>query len=125
MLAGLAIVLTGIGAAAGLVVAGFQVYLLVVVGSTVRDDAFIDTLLRVLDLEGTYLTFAAVAILALAAALSALAYGAARTGRGSRAAGWAVAGLVVPALFVDWIAIAYPAALLLFGLSLVRGDSPT
>lgn len=126
VIAVLGIVLTGIGAVAGSGVAAFQVYLLAVLGpaSDAQGEAFIDVLLHLLDLRMTYLWFGTVAGLALLAALSALAYGAARTGRGSRTAAWAVAVLPVPSIFIDWISWAYLIVVLLFAVSLMRLTFP-
>lgn len=120
--AALGMALSGIGAAAGVGVTAFQVYLLawLAVTSDVEGDAFLDVFLRVRDLEIWYLAFAAVAGLALAAALTVLAYGAARAGVGSRLAAWAVVVLPVLWNFVDWVFWLYVAAVLVFALSLIR-----
>ena len=117
--------LVAIGGAAGLVVAAFQVYLLVVLGPTSeKEGEFFTTFLRVNSLQDRYLTVLGVALIALLAALSALAYGAARNGHGSRVAGWAVSLLPIACFLVPWLLLAYVAAVFFFAVSLIRATDP-
>lgn len=117
------VVLTALGALAGLGVAGLQVYLLAELNPAVGAADGIEVVqvferLSALESESGLLVLAAAFCLALG--LSALAFAAARTRMGFVPAAWTLAALPLPAAFLDWIGLLYPTAMIVFGVSLGR-----